>query len=328
MTLYIKKLNSGGLITNYFCTSRCRHCLYNSSPYWPKEYITDEIADKNLSIIKKLGVNTVHVGGGEPFLRIERLKSIVKLVKSYNIYLEYIETNSSWFKDFESTCKILEEFYSIGLRTLLVSISPFHNEYIPFCKVQGVIRAAQSVGIEIFPWKQEFISDILKLDPNTTHSLDEFKSIFGDRYLSYIESNYWIIPGGRALKTFRPFHNLMSLEELLENNRYGCYELENVSHFHVDLYGNYIPGLCAGLAIKVEDLSKPIDPKKYPIVSVLYDKGINGLYDLAQTYSFKPKKEGYWTKCELCNEIRSFLFNKKLGFLELAPSGYYKYNNK
>jgi len=34
--LKIGRLASGGIITNYFCTSTCRHCLYNCSPRWEK----------------------------------------------------------------------------------------------------------------------------------------------------------------------------------------------------------------------------------------------------------------------------------------------------
>ncbi len=326
MTLWINKLYSGGLITNYFCTSRCRHCLYNCSPYWSKEYIDENTVHKNLSIIKKLGVNSVHIGGGEPFLRIEQLKTVVKILKSYHIPLEYIETNSSWYKDSKTTYEILEEFYSIGVHTLLISISPFHNEYIPFYKVQGVIKVAQDVGIEIFPWKQDFMPDILKLDTNIPHSFKEFESLFGSDYLNFVESRYWIVPGGRALKTFRPIHKILTIEQLLEVNNYGCQELENISHFHVDLYGKYIPGLCSGLAIDVEDIGKPLDTKKYPIITTLQKEGIKGLYNFSKDYGFSPKMNGYWIKCELCNEIRYFLFDRfKEQFLELSPKGYYLY---
>ena len=35
----IDRLHSGGVITNYYCTSSCGHCLYFCSPKWKKEYI-------------------------------------------------------------------------------------------------------------------------------------------------------------------------------------------------------------------------------------------------------------------------------------------------
>ena len=51
----IRKLISGGLITNYFCSSRCRHCLYNCSPAWEKAYMTPQAAEETLLLIRRLG---------------------------------------------------------------------------------------------------------------------------------------------------------------------------------------------------------------------------------------------------------------------------------
>jgi len=36
----IGRLVSGGIITNYFAPSPARHCLYNCSPHWAKDYIS------------------------------------------------------------------------------------------------------------------------------------------------------------------------------------------------------------------------------------------------------------------------------------------------
>ena len=52
--LNIRRLRSGGIITNYFCTSRCGHCLYNCSPQWEKEYITP-LADESYPVLTTLG---------------------------------------------------------------------------------------------------------------------------------------------------------------------------------------------------------------------------------------------------------------------------------
>jgi hypothetical protein len=51
-----------------------------------------------------------------------------------------------------------------GLRTLLVAISPLHNEFIPFAKVTGVIAACRDVGIDVFPWVNDFVKDLIKFD--------------------------------------------------------------------------------------------------------------------------------------------------------------------
>jgi 2-iminoacetate synthase ThiH len=66
--LQINYLNSGGLITNYYCTSECGHCLYRCSPKWKKEYIDKPGAKAILQKILSLGCNSIHIGGGEPLL--------------------------------------------------------------------------------------------------------------------------------------------------------------------------------------------------------------------------------------------------------------------
>ena len=156
----IKKLRSGGLITNYFCTSSCKHCLYNCSPQWEKRYIDPVAAEKSLKKVPRLGCRSVHIGGGEPLLRPEKLGTVLEIASEIGISVEYVETNSSWYQDSESAAELLALLRQKGLQTLLVSISPFHNEQIPFSRVQGVIEAAGQVGVGIFPWISDFISDL------------------------------------------------------------------------------------------------------------------------------------------------------------------------
>jgi MoaA/NifB/PqqE/SkfB family radical SAM enzyme len=199
--LNIRHLISGGIITNYFCTSRCGHCLYNCSPQWKKEYITVQTAEKNLQTVRSLGCRAVHIGGGEPLLRPDSLADVLKIAADLGVAVEYVETNSSWFKDRESAVALLTNLSTRGLNTLLVSISPFHNEHIPFFKVEGVIEAARQAGIGIFPWVTEFVSDLSQFDSGQTHSLAEFSDVFGRDYLLRVLERYWIHKGGRALET-------------------------------------------------------------------------------------------------------------------------------
>ena len=199
--------------------------------------------------IRKLGCGSIHIGGGEPFLNLSGLKMVVETCRSTNIRIEYVETNSSWYKDIESACKILSSLKKRGLSVLLVSMSPFHNEHIPFFKVKGVIDACNAVGIKTFPWISDFYSEVDAFEDRKTHTLAEYENRYGPDYLMKLPSRYWIHPGGRALKTYSRISGLTPYEEILSSNQRGCRELMDVSHFHFDLYGNYIPGLCSGLVL-------------------------------------------------------------------------------
>lgn len=322
-SLNITLLYSGGLITNYYCTSRCRHCLYGCSPKWPKQYIDKQRTKENFNLIKSLGCYSVHIGGGEPLLDTDGLENVLNTAKEEGMHVEYVETNSSWYKDDDSAVQVLERLRKAGLGTLLISISPFHTEHIPFRKVKSVINACRASGVSVFPWIQEFYPEIDMLDESETHSLDEFKTRFGDDYIKNIPARYWIHYGGRAIQTYKEIYHLRSTDEILNSNT-GCDELTNTSHFHADLFGNYLPGLCSGLAIVLKDLGKPLSTDKYPLITALYNEGISKLLEIATSkHGFKPGKE-YLNKCHMCFDIRKFMVKEKgVHSRELQPVEYY-----
>ncbi len=323
----LKRLVSGGLITNYFCVSSCRHCLYNCSPHWEKNYIRPQIAEENLHTIRRLGCASVHIGGGEPLLRSEALGDVLQIAKKIGVVVEYVETNSSWFKDPERAMAILSTLRKQGLQTLLVSISPFHNEFIPFDRIQGVIEAAQQAEIGIFPWISDFIADLSQLDAADTHSLEEFEERFGRDYLKRLLQRYWIHMGGRALQTYRPYLAKKSAQEICDENGGGCAaELLNTRHFHLDLFGNYIPGLCSGLSIKKEDLGRELPVERYPVLTTLFHEGIRGIFKMAKVeFDYTPVQKRYINKCDLCTEIRTFFVQNDFGGpSELNPREFYK----
>ena len=323
--LHINNLQSGGLMTNYYCSSACAHCLYRCSPKWPKDYIDEENARQNFATIRRLGCQSVHIGGGEPLLRPEALGRILEIAAESGVSIDYVETNSSWFRNEQEASTILESLARKGLGTLLISISPFHNEFIPFYKIKGVITACRRTGISIFPWVSDFIDDLSAFDERKTHSLVEYEKRFGSRYIASLPQRYWISAGGRALETFGKFSRLQPASRIMADNRWGCAELAEVGHFHLDLYGNYIPGLCSGLSIHRGDLGKALDPDEYPIISRLYSGGIAKFIKYAaENYGYKPSPNGYSSKCALCYDTRRFLvLERQLDSKELQPQRHY-----
>lgn len=252
---------------------------------------------------------------------------LLQTASEMGIEVDYVETNGAWYRNFQSARAILGNLKAAGLSTLLISISPFHNEHIPFQKVQGVIEACQATGISIFPWVAEFIPDLSALDPSRPHSLEEYERHFGDGYIAHLPHRYWITPGGRALETFAAFRPPRPLAEILEGETGGCRELADASHFHIDLYGNYIPGLCSGLAIHRDDLGRPLREEEYPILIRLFSKGIGSfVHYAAERYGFQPSRSSYGWKCELCFEARRYLvIHQKVESKELQPPGHYLY---
>ncbi len=126
--------------------------------------------------VKSLNCYSIHIGGGEPMLNPEKLTDVLKVVKEEGIEIQYIETNSSWYKDEKSAVNVLKKFRKSGIHTMLISISPFHNEYVPFFKTKGVIKACQKTGINVFPWIQDFYQEVDSFDDQVPHTPDEYQN--------------------------------------------------------------------------------------------------------------------------------------------------------
>ena len=322
----IKHLVSGGVIANYNCASRCGHCLYNCGPHRSRDFLDAVVAEKIFRAILRQGCRSVHIGGGEPLLQPRKLGAVLEAARTAGMGIDYVETSSAWFADSEKALSSLQALKQAGLRTLLVSISPFHNAAIPYDRVMGVIEASRRCGIQVFPWVNAFVRDLSRMDTSRPHGMDEFEEAFGAGYLKRVPDRYWIHLGGRALQTFRAVYPQHPLEHILDNSPSDCSRaLGDTSHFHIDLYGNYIPGLCSGLAVAMEDLGGPLTDGDYPLLHCLVTEGIRGLYQLAvRDYGFVPHHSAYLNHCDVCNEIRGDLIRSHVGrFRELAPEGHY-----
>ena len=120
-TLTIKRLASGGVITNYHCVSRCGHCLYNCSPRRATDYLGREMADEIFGRIAGLGCRSVHIGGGEPLLNPGQLAEVLGAAANAGVAIDYVETNSAWYVDPEQAEALLQDLRSAGVDTMLDS---------------------------------------------------------------------------------------------------------------------------------------------------------------------------------------------------------------
>ena len=313
--LCLDRLHAGGLITNYGCSSACAHCVYRSSPRRERAYITAAQAEANLRAVRRLGCRSLHIGGGEPFLGPAGLQEVLRVARAERMDIDYIETNASWFRGEEQAVALLRQLQALGCHTLLISIDPFHNAFIPFRQVKGLMTACQEAGTSVFPWRMEFFDEINRFDDRSAHSLDEYEVAYGPGYLDSLERRYGVNLGGRALATFSGSHPRLPLAQILEEGRRPCAVLANGSHFHTDLHGDFIPTKCPGLAVAIADLGAPLAPDLYPSLVRLYEAGPTALYEEAVAHGFAARP-AYAFPCELCDHVRTFLAT---GAPELYP---------
>ena len=326
MSFAVARLRAGGLIASYQCQSACPHCLYRSGPGRETASISQDMAAACFAKALSLGAGTMHVGGGEPLADPLALAGVLAAAAETGMGIEYVETSGSWYDDAEEAVELLTELRSMGLATLLVSISPMHNGFIPLQKTRGVLAAAKQAGVAIFPWQEHFLKDLEVFDPETTHPFAEYLHHFGPDYPAAILRRTWIHLGGRAFDLFAPVLGRQPVETILAQASPDCLaELTDTSHFHMDLAGDYVPGLCSGLALRVDDLGAPLDPERYPILTTLAESGINGFYEYAAALEeYLPRPDGYINKCELCQDIRRHLSERGwFESTELSPPEFY-----
>jgi hypothetical protein len=83
------------------------------------------------------------------------------------------------------------------------------------------------------------------------------------------------------LRTFAGVYETYDCAAILSRGQRGCRELQDVTHFHLELFGKYISGLCSGLPIRRDDLGTAITAEKYPLLARLYETGLHGLFEVA-----------------------------------------------
>ena len=267
----------------------------------------------------------MHIGGGEPMLDEDGLVAVLDTCRECGIGIDYVETNSSWYRDDESAVRTLQRLLEHGCDTLLISISPFHSEYIPFKKVRAVLAACRATGMRTFPWTTEYVPEISQLDENKPHKLAEFKQHFGEDFVRTIPQRYSLNLNGRCLETFRDELPGIALQRILDAARRPCSEMWQNSHFHIDLHGNYVLTSCVGLACSADDLGRPLGAQKYPWLNLLHNDGLAGLHQRAtDEYAFTPRQT-YLNKCDLCQHIRQHLvINQAINSPDLQPVGFYR----
>lgn len=311
-----------GIITNYVCTAACRHCMFASSPKRPKDFITPEMSEHLAALLEKAGTDSVHIGGGEPFMNFEALCSLIEALNRHGIGVDYIETNAFWCGDDDFTRARLLRLRSLGVRTVMASVDPFHVEFVPLERPIRLCRLLRECGMDYFIWKERYLRTLRALDPARSHSHSELKAHLGENYVADTAAEYGVGMNGRSLHIAYDLYKCRPAEELL--TAAPCDSLGKTEHCHLDLYGDLVPSRCPGIAAEAEDyLTGRITPQKYPVLARLMHGGIRELYAYACSLGFTPEEGGYPTKCALCYAIRKYLLEAAPS-ADIAPACYYE----
>jgi hypothetical protein len=276
----------------------------------------------------------LHIGGGEPFLHIDRLVAVVDEIRRRGLFLEYAETNGFWVTRADAR-DWLTRVQHAGCPRLLLSISPFHNAFL---SCRDNVRAYEMIvdvfGQEgIFPWHPAYYSFLERVDPNRPVPFEAYVRHFSrEEIASQITRIIYIHPAGRAGLAFGPFLGRRPAEAYAK--KHCSQELSSPTHAHVDPHGHYLTGFCTGLQIghrEAFDLERlfreGILLADYPILEMLVQGTVGALHLFAEGLGFRPARDGYVSACHLCGHIRTWLYHRlpeEKRPAELAPGFFYE----
>lgn len=316
----MKNLLYSGIMTNYACTASCRHCMFCSSPHAGKDFLTPEAGERICEMLSRSGVRSLHIGGGEPFMRMDVLTNLLSAMRGHGIETDYIETNAFWMTGEEEARRRLEAVRALGVNCIMVSIDPFHVEYVPLRKPIRLVRLLEDMGFDYFIWQEKFIKRLRVLPDDRPLTNAELKKALGAGYVETAAREYGLKVNGRALTLAHKLLPCRKASEVVSAR--PCTLLEGV-HCHVDLYENVIPSGCPGIGIELGDyIHGKISPDKYPVAYRLLTGGTQALLAYAREKGFEEDKKGYITTCELCFAMRAWL-RKNSPSQDIGPDCFY-----
>lgn len=324
VSLVIPPLSGGGIAVGWRCTSRCRHCLYGCGPHRRDGLIREGRSLDGLldTLAHRTPHAALHVGGGEPFHDLPLLVEVVSGVVERGLRLEYVETNAAWVRGRDHASRTLEMLAEHGLRSLLVSASLFHAEFVPPGRTLALVEAASRVMDAVIVWLPEQLTEISTLPRSERFDLERTILERGQPWLASVAADYGVIAGGRGGRLYASAGACHDWTAIPSSPT--CAErLASTSHFHVDLSGCYVPGLCAGIVLPLECVPGEIDLEGRVVLGRLLEGGVRELAEWAvRDEGFVPDPGGYSGPCDLCTHVRTHLARSG-DYPELGPAGFY-----
>jgi hypothetical protein len=309
--------------------------MYACSPTWKADWISVEALETGLSQLagtirpspwgeKNIGLNHgLHVTGGEPFLNFDLLLRAVEIAEEWKIPSTFVETNCFWCRDDEETVEKLRLLHSKGLRGILISVNPFHAEYVPFDRTERCVRISEKVfGRNVMVYQLGYYKLFKKLALKRRISLEECKELTRNIHLAENVELFLMGSATRRLKKSYPaypasrFFHEPCMPPLLRS-----------WHNHFDNYGNFMPGYCGGISMGCwydldALLEEGIDLDERPVLRFLVAGDTQGLFCYATDLGYQESGEGYISKCDLCLDLRKHLVSKR-DYAELQPRDFY-----
>ena len=138
--------NALGVSLTMACPLKCAHCITESHPRAEGEMTTEEA----LKYVRDGAGAIDHVSftGGEPFLRFDRLRTVVAEASNLG-YIVSVMTSAYWAADDSTTIGKLSELKSRGVQFVGVSLDRYHLEFVSERNCVRVAEACDVLGLKL-----------------------------------------------------------------------------------------------------------------------------------------------------------------------------------
>lgn len=320
---------SAGLLLSYKCNCGCKHCMYACSTKWNADWINEEDVENYMSQLSgrvkpspfgpdNIDLNSgLHFTGGEPFLNFDLLLKAAEIAHESGIPSIFVETNCYWCVNDDITEDRLRQLKGAGLNGIMVSVNPFILEHVPFERTKMAIRIGKKIfGQNLMVYQSFFDRQFRQLGINDTLSFEDYLEKTGLESLGYAE----LIPMGRLPYKLGHLFRRQGAETFFDQSCEG--RLTSPYHIHIDNYGNYIGGFCAGISLgdahNLDLIFSGINLDERAVLRAVV-KGMDELYKLGKEFGYEDLSEGYVSQCHLCIDIRKYLIQQTDEFEELRP---------
>ena len=304
--------NVAAILFTYRCSINCRHCLFGCAGTRPDVAMTPRQCADALALLHETG-RVIHIAGGEAMLYWDRVAEAIRLAHAEGNAPHFIETNCSFASDDRIVRERLEFLARHGVKGLLASCDPFHQEFVPAERFLRARRIAVEIFGEKFFWGSREPDDAVRALEGMTRD--------DARLRDYVRSRRPIMVGTAARMLARYLDTFAPDDPALPRGTWrpggpgpGCareFQSDTMWEFHIDPYGN-IQTNC-GIILGSVQHTTPAQllargpEKANRFVEIVSEQGPRGLAELARRdYGF-TLPERVTQSCELCFITRRFL---------------------
>lgn len=286
-------MNSISICLTDKCTATCKHCCMSCSPQGESTLDQDKILEvlDQISNIDKIQV--VNITGGEPFIYYDFLKIVLSKINAIGRRATLI-TNGFWAVSEKDTEEKLLDLINCGLKSLSVSLSEFHNEFVALDNINNIINVARqlpiSLNLKIAVTKDKMAFDLL--------------SKIGDNIVDVPIYFFSVASVGRA----QEISDNRLIKKYYTNKRMHCSDKELVIYNNGDCYPCCSPAIfdtCFKIGnifeTSLDELIRRVDCNL--LLHYLRKKGVDWYKDiLVDNFNYKFA-DSYVSPCVLCADI-------------------------